>query len=96
MMACPLSAILNPVIGSTLTDRVPNTGDDDDDDDSTVSEAATEIIDDEETADEEMPDKERSRFDNRTRHPRTLSAFDPGMANRSSPTQHTFCYPLLP
>lgn len=57
-MACPLSAILNPVNSSAQTNLVSTTGDDDDD--STITEASTVIIDGEMLDDEILDDVIRS------------------------------------
>ena len=57
-MACPLSAILNPVNSSAQTNLVSTTGDDDDD--STISEASTLMIDGEMLDDEMLDDVIRS------------------------------------
>lgn len=65
-MACPLSAILNPVNSSAQRNSVPAT-DDDDDDDTTLSEASTDIIDGE-MLDDEMQDMETLRFNAPTKH----------------------------
>ena len=64
-MACPLSAILNPVNSSAQRNSVPATGDDDHD--TTISEASTDIIDGE-ILDDEMQDNETLRFDAPTTH----------------------------
>lgn len=55
-MACPLSAILNPINSSAQTNPLPAT-DDDDDDDTTSSEASTDIIDRQTLNDEKRPSK---------------------------------------
>ncbi|CAD6577733.1 MAG: hypothetical protein ASARMPREDX12_008479 [Alectoria sarmentosa] len=60
-MACPLSAILNPVDGSAQTNPLPATSDDDEVD-ATISEASTEIDY------ERMPDEEVLGFNTPTKH----------------------------
>lgn len=68
-MACPLSAILNPVDGSAQTNPVPAARDDDDD--ATISEASTEIVD------EEMPDEELPRLNTPTKQQLSPPDTDP-------------------
>ncbi len=91
IMACPLSAILNPVNGSAQVNAMPATGDDVDDD-AAISEASTEIVD-EGMPDEEMPDKETSGFNNQTRQRRSPPDINPGMAICKM-VHRTSCYPL--
>lgn len=79
-MAFPLSAILNPVDGSSQTNPVPAMGDDDDDDDATISEASTEIIDEE----MKMPDEEMLGFNTPPRHRRSPTDIDPGIGKSAT------------
>ena len=92
-MACPLSAILNPVDGSAQTDPMPAVGDDDDeddggdnddDDDATISEASTENID-ERMPDEQMSDEKMLRFNTSTKHRQNQSGTEPGVAIPANP-----------
>lgn len=88
-MACPLSAILNPVDGSAQTDPVPAVGDEDDgddgdDDDATISEASTEILD-EGTPDKEMSDEQILRYNTATKHRRNPPGSEPGVARPADP-----------
>ena len=91
-MACPLSAILNPVDGSAQTDPVPavgdeddgDDGDDDDDDDATISEASTKILD-EGTPDKEMSDEQMLRYNTATKHRRNPPGSEPGVARPANP-----------
>ena len=66
-MACPLSAILNPVDAPAPNNPVPAIGDDEDDD-ATISDASTEIIINEGTPDEEMLDEGMLGFNTPTKH----------------------------
>lgn len=69
-MACPLSAILNPVHDSAQIELVFATRDDDDDDDATISEASTEIIDGG-PLDKEMSDEQTIGFNTSIEHQRS-------------------------
>lgn len=75
-MACPLSAILNPVDGAAQTNPVPAT-DADNDGDATISGASTEVID-EGLPEGEMANEETLGLNALTKHQRSQPNTDPG------------------
>ncbi|CAF9922597.1 hypothetical protein IMSHALPRED_005712 [Imshaugia aleurites] len=75
-MACPLSAILNPVDGAAQANPMPATGDDDDD--ATISEASSRIID-QGMPGRKLPDEGMPGINTSTRHRRSSTETDLGV-----------------